>query len=32
MDNCGANTAILITSGFFMALAVWAAEVRKKEM
>src|SRR5205085_6450706 len=22
-----ANTAILITSGFFMALAVWAAEV-----
>jgi cytochrome c oxidase subunit 3 len=26
----GANTAILITSGFFMALAVWAAEVRKK--
>ncbi|HEY1730498.1 MAG TPA: cytochrome c oxidase subunit 3 family protein, partial [Terriglobales bacterium] len=25
-----ANTAILITSGFFMALAVWAAEVRKK--
>jgi cytochrome c oxidase subunit 3 len=28
----GANTAILITSGFFMALAVWAAEVRKKQM
>ncbi len=26
-----ANTAILITSGFFMALAVWAAEVRKKD-
>jgi cytochrome c oxidase subunit 3 len=26
-----ANTAILITSGFFMALAVWAAEVRKKK-
>src|ERR1700743_29232 len=25
-----ANTAILITSGFFMALGVWAAEVRKK--
>src|SRR5215472_16439758 len=24
------NTAVLITSGFFMALAVWAAEVRKK--
>jgi cytochrome c oxidase subunit 3 len=24
------NTAILITSGFFMALAVWAAEVRKQ--
>jgi cytochrome c oxidase subunit 3 len=28
----GANTAILISSGFFMALAVWAAEVRKKQM
>ena len=28
----GTNTAILITSGFFMALAVWAAEVRKKDM
>ena len=28
----GANTAILITSGFFMALAVWAAEVRKKQL
>ena len=27
-----ANTAILITSGFFMALAVWAAEVRKKSL
>ena len=27
-----ANTAILITSGFFMALAVWAAEVRKKAL
>jgi cytochrome c oxidase subunit 3 len=26
------NTAILISSGFFMALAVWAAEVRKKAM
>jgi cytochrome c oxidase subunit 3 len=26
------NTGILITSGFFMALAVWAAEVRKKDM
>ena len=26
-----ANTAILITSGFFMALAVWAAEMRKKD-
>ena len=25
-----ANTAILITSGFFMALGVWAAEVQKK--
>jgi cytochrome c oxidase subunit III len=24
------NTAFLITSGFFMALGVWAAEVRKK--
>jgi cytochrome c oxidase subunit 3 len=28
----GTNTAILITSGFFMALAVWAAEVRKKQI
>ncbi len=27
-----ANTAILITSGFFMALAVWAAEVRKQKV
>jgi cytochrome c oxidase subunit 3 len=27
-----ANTAILITSGFFMALAVWAAEVRQRTM
>src|SRR3979490_2480072 len=27
-----ANTAILITSGFFMALAVWAAEVQKKSL
>ncbi|MGH9596250.1 MAG: cytochrome c oxidase subunit 3 family protein [Edaphobacter sp.] len=27
-----ANTAILITSGFFMALGVWAAEVRKKSL
>jgi cytochrome c oxidase subunit 3 len=26
------NTAILITSGFFMALGVWAAEVRKKNL
>lgn len=26
------NTAILISSGFFMALAVWAAEVRKKSL
>jgi cytochrome c oxidase subunit 3 len=26
----GINTAILITSGFFMALGVWAAEVKKK--
>jgi cytochrome c oxidase subunit 3 len=25
-----ANTAILISSGFFMALGVWAAEVKKK--
>jgi cytochrome c oxidase subunit 3 len=24
------NTGVLITSGFFMALAVWAAEVKKK--
>jgi cytochrome c oxidase subunit III len=28
----GANTAILITSGFFMALGVWAAEVRKRSL
>ena len=28
----GTNTAILITSGFFMALGVWAAEVRKRKM
>jgi cytochrome c oxidase subunit 3 len=28
----GINTVILITSGFFMALAVWAAEVRKKNL
>ena len=28
----GTNTAVLITSGFFMALAVWASEVRKKGM
>jgi cytochrome c oxidase subunit 3 len=27
-----ANTAILITSGFFMALGVWAAEVRKRNV
>ena len=27
-----ANTAILITSGFFMAIGVWAAEVRKKNV
>jgi cytochrome c oxidase subunit III len=27
-----ANTAILITSGFFMALGVWAAEVRKQKL
>jgi cytochrome c oxidase subunit 3 len=27
-----ANTAILITSGFFMALGVWAAEMRKKNL
>ncbi len=27
-----ANTAVLITSGFFMALAVWAAEVKKKSL
>ena len=28
----GINTAVLITSGFFMALGVWAAEVRKKQV
>jgi len=28
----GINTAILISSGFFMALGVWAAEVRKKNL
>ncbi|HEY1730285.1 MAG TPA: cytochrome c oxidase subunit 3 family protein [Terriglobales bacterium] len=28
----GANTAILITSGFFMALGVWAAEVRNRAL
>ena len=28
----GLNTVILITSGFFMALAVWAAEVRRKNV
>jgi cytochrome c oxidase subunit 3 len=28
----GTNTAILITSGFCMAIAVWAAEVRKKNV
>ena len=28
----GINTAILITSGFFMALGVWAAEVKKKNL
>jgi cytochrome c oxidase subunit 3 len=27
-----ANTMILITSGFFMALGVWAAEMRKRKM
>jgi cytochrome c oxidase subunit 3 len=27
-----ANTAVLITSGFFMALAVWAAEVKRREL
>jgi len=26
----GTNTAVLITSGFFMALAVWASEMKKK--
>ena len=28
----GINTAILITSGFFMALGVWAAEIRNKSL
>jgi cytochrome c oxidase subunit 3 len=28
----GINTVILISSGFFMALGVWAAEVRKKNL
>ncbi|HEV2710466.1 MAG TPA: cytochrome c oxidase subunit 3 family protein [Edaphobacter sp.] len=28
----GTNTAILITSGFFMALGVWAAEMKKKSL
>ena len=28
----GINTAVLITSGFFMALGVWAAEVRKRSL
>jgi cytochrome c oxidase subunit 3 len=28
----GANTAILISSGFFMALGVWAAEVRNRAL
>lgn len=28
----GTNTAILITSGFCMALGVWAAEVRRRKM
>ena len=27
-----ANTAILITSGFFMALGVWAAEMKKRQL
>ena len=26
------NTAILITSGFFMAMAVWSAEVRRRKL
>jgi cytochrome c oxidase subunit 3 len=28
----GINTAILISSGFFMALGVWAAEIRNKSL
>jgi cytochrome c oxidase subunit 3 len=28
----GTNTAVLITSGFFMALGVWAAEVRQRKL
>src|ERR1700741_3804267 len=28
----GINTAVLITSGFFMALGVWAAEVRDRKL
>jgi cytochrome c oxidase subunit III len=28
----GVNTVFLISSGFFMALAVWAAEVRKQKL
>ena len=28
----GINTAVLITSGFFMAIGVWAAEVKKKSL
>ncbi len=28
----GINTAVLITSGFFMALGVWAAEVRNRRV
>ena len=28
----GINTAVLITSGFFMALGVWAAEVRNRKV
>lgn len=28
----GINTAVLITSGFFMALGVWAAEVRNRSL
>jgi cytochrome c oxidase subunit III len=28
----GANTAILISSGFFMAMGVWAAEIRNRSL